>query len=364
MSRIFTLLILSILPLISSCHQRPVESNINHHSVDLFMAVADSVAQGQEVSEATWDSLSHSDGYVMAGWHKRKGLIRNALLIAFHPDSTTVRDSLLQGQLAMSDPRFHTSLLVRNYVDMQQHWGELQDFRHQYDYASIETQARKTLQEFLPNYIDSLLTFPLIGFICGDGDCRSKRSGITLDINYFYKHPAEGILTLAHEMFHTYREHFVDEKRLDSIPVLRIIDNLQNEGIADLIDKPLDYDPATQFAEMGYPSLLAQMYQDAVATTSDKMAQLDSLTLCLAHQQISRQEYNRLTANLFPLSGHPNGRHITNLLVAHGYREQLLTHFADPAYFLVLYNQIAAQENLHVLSDELMAIITHDIENK
>jgi hypothetical protein len=33
--------------------------------------VADSVAQRQEVAEVTWDSLAHSDGYVMAGWPKR-----------------------------------------------------------------------------------------------------------------------------------------------------------------------------------------------------------------------------------------------------------------------------------------------------
>ena len=174
MSRTFVPLLLSLLAIITaSCSNESVPNNVNLNSVDLFFAVADSVVQRQEVAEVTWDSLSHSDGYVMAGWQKRKGLIRNALLIAFHPDSTVTRNSLLRSQLPMSDPRFHTSLLVRNYVDMQQHWSELQAFRHSYDYASIERQARQTLQAFLPDFVDSLLTFPNIGFICGDGECRA-----------------------------------------------------------------------------------------------------------------------------------------------------------------------------------------------
>ncbi|MBP5681258.1 MAG: hypothetical protein J6X31_09435 [Bacteroidales bacterium] len=357
MPRPFVTLLLFLFAIASSCTRHTAECDINLNSVDLFFAVTDSVAQRQEVAKATWDSLAHSDGYVMAGWQKRKGLIRDALLIAFHPDSTETRNTLLQSQVAMSDPRFHTSLLVRNYVDMKQHWSELQDFRHNYDYASIQKQARQTLQQFLPDFVDSLLTFPNIGFICGDAECRSKRSGITLDINYFYKYPEEGIRVLTHEMFHTYRAHFEDHEKFDSIPVLWVVNDLQNEGIADLIDKPLEYDPVAEYAKMGYPEQLAQMYLEAVAATSDKMARLDSLTLCWAHEQITKEDYFQQTSTLFPLGGHPNGRYITNLLVAHGLQDQLLSHFADPDSFIMLYNQVAARENLHVMSEGFILLM-------
>ena len=71
MSRPFVTLLLSLFAIASSCTRHTAESDTNLNSVDLFFAVADSVAQRQNVAEATWDSLAHSDGYVMVGWQKR-----------------------------------------------------------------------------------------------------------------------------------------------------------------------------------------------------------------------------------------------------------------------------------------------------
>lgn len=351
----YTLIALSFT--LSGCTEHTAPDKVNLHTIDLFFAVADSIMQGQPVAESTWDVLTHSDGYVMAEWHKRDGLIRNAMLIAFHPDSIAQREELLSNNLPMNDPRFHTSLIVRNYVDMQQHWEPLKTFRHNYDFVSMEEKALNMVRKFMPSVVDSLLAFPNVGFICGDPECRSKQAGISLDLNFFYKRPEEGILVLAHEMFHTYRDNFVDRNLLDSNPTLAVIDFIQNEGIADMIDKTIDYDPVAYFGELGYPSTIAELYNEAVASTSAKMAMLDSLTLCLAHQELNPDEYKTRTMALFPLGGHPNGRFLTNLIIANGYREQLLASFADPAVFIRLYNEIAASEGLHMMSDEFMKII-------
>lgn len=339
------------------CARPTADSKISLTSVDIFMAVADSVSHGHDVSDSTWHVLTNSEGYVMSGWNKRPSLVRNAMLVAFHPDSISARDTLIHSNIPMNDARFHTSLIVSNYIDMQGHWSELQKFRTSYDYASIEAQARMVFKAFMPDAVDSLLTFPKIGFICGDPECRSKRSGISLDFNYFYKHPQDGVKTLAHEMFHTYREHFEDWDRYDTIPALIFINAIQNEGIADLIDKDKSYDPVVEFSQMGYPAAIAQLYNDAVASTSAQMALLDSLTICYAAQQISRDEFRQQTQAIFPLGGHPNGRYITNLIVAHGHRDVLLNTFASPTEFIKLYNAIAAAEGLHVMSDEFMHIV-------
>lgn len=71
MPRPFVTLLLFLFAFASSCTRHTTECDINLNSVNLFFAVADSIAQRQEVAEVTWDSLAHSDGYVMAGWQKR-----------------------------------------------------------------------------------------------------------------------------------------------------------------------------------------------------------------------------------------------------------------------------------------------------
>lgn len=78
MPRPFVTLLLFLFAFTSSCIRHTTECDINLNSVDLFFAVADSVAQRQEVAEATWDSLAHSDGYVMAGWQKRLTVLLGA----------------------------------------------------------------------------------------------------------------------------------------------------------------------------------------------------------------------------------------------------------------------------------------------
>lgn len=344
----------SLLAFVACTHQY-TDNKISLTSVDIFMSIADSISQGYEVSDTTWNLLICSDGYAMLNWKRRLPMIKEAMQISFNPDSINVRDSILASESSIQDPRLLINLFVRNYSDMNCHWTQLKEYRQSYDFSEMPNRAIEKLTAFMPVIIDSLLEFPNIGFVCSDPECRSTRRGITLDFNLFYKDPSMTIATLTHEMFHSYRSYCVDWELVDSIAPLKVVNMLQDEGIADLIDKDDDnFDAIKLFCGWGYPKEIGMGYNEAVENTSQKMATLDSLTILYGNNELGSDEYLDKASGLFPMGGHPNGRHIVRLIAACGMRDKLLTSFDNPTEFITLYNDMARQKGMHIMSEEFI----------
>jgi hypothetical protein len=331
---------------------------INSSSVDKFFEISKVIASGKEPSENEWEALFETAGYKIRA---HRDIIRNMAIFAFHPGYEQQRDSILKFSIVddmSDDSKTSSKLTLINFLDMKNNLNALEEFRNTYDFNSLKERSEKRLKSFLKNTVDSLIVFPSINLLCQEADAQSKPKGIVIDFNLFYKQVPndENINFLAHEMFHSYRRHFENKELVKSNNLMRQIDNLQNEGTADLIDKTLN-SLTQKLINWGYPQSFVDFYISTYENTPDKLQVMDSITCSFIHKEINEEEFNKQLKDFFILGGHPNGYYMTNTIKEAGLIDELIARFDSPVDFIKIYNQAAREKNTYVLSNEFISYL-------
>ncbi|SUB78463.1 Uncharacterised protein [Porphyromonas macacae] len=319
----------------------------------MFMEIAEIISAGQDIPAEKWEQLFATEGYRILDWKPaRLESVKKNMLIAFSPARTAERDSILSAKIPLQDAAYFDRIMILNFTDMLKHWNELKNFRRTYDFAGMEAKSIRKLKNFLLDPVDSLIVFPSVAIVCADPEARSKSKGIVIDLNVMYKDPDGIIKLMAHEMFHSYRRHFENSDFIQSSPVITELDNLQNEGIADMIDKGDDL--TLLFKQIGYPDEIAVMYKETFENTSAMLAEFDRITVSYLDGKIGEEELSVKIKGYFPFGGHPNGYFITRMLQRHGLRGEVIENFVNPVAFLRTYNKAAEKEGIHVFSPRFM----------
>ena len=343
--------------LLAACTKTPT-TNFSFESSDLFFEIADSLSQNQKVAEETWARLFDTKGYKTLCDDDEMNDVRRAAELVFAPNKKAELDSILNAPYDSDDDvDLKMKILVRNYVNLQSHFDDAKKFRTSYDFGKVKTAATKIVHDFLPSPVDSLLTFPNIEFFCYARDASNCGSCIIFDFNYFYLYPQGCIESMAHEMFHNYRYNFTNDDIIYSEPLLIVLDHLQDEGIADLINKKGSENTAKNLTELEYPELYEQKYLKALNNSSKLLAELESLTFQNLDGELSDDDYKKQVYNLFPFHGHPVAYKITQLFIKHGLRDKMMETFYNPVEFIKLYNSIAESEGMYVFSDRFVSHI-------
>lgn len=344
------------LPLQGGAGNPQKQSPFNLDAVDVFFEVADDLQAGKTVSDAEWSRLFKAGGYEIITDHFGEDLIKQCIRLAFDPRKASTRDSLLNTELSSSN-QIHllTVFVVNNYMDMKQHWSDLKQFRKTFDFNILEQRATEVLREFLIHPVDSLIQFPKLTFLCFDSNARSLNLGISIDLNVIYKATVlANARLLAHEMFHTYRSKLMNRDYIRSSPAIRALAKVQNEGLADLIDKDSPEDivkgPFT-------PSELVEQYWNVYNGTPTLLAELDSLTISHLDGKITEDEFAKKTSDLFIFDGHPNGYYMALIIKRNGLTAELMKDVANPAVFARVYNQAAKMENGYLFSPRFMSYL-------
>lgn len=323
-------------------------------SVDAFFGMAEKIEAGGVIPPTEWDSLFNTPGYVIVTEHFGKQMLKRCMILAFDPQQTAARDSLL-GAKDAKDLEVLAAFVVNNYIDMKASWGELKNYRATYDFEGIEKQAIEILQTFLGNPTNLQVHFPNLTFLCFDANARSLNKGIAMDLNRAYKMTTNEIAaTLAHEMFHEYRANLLDDDFIRSSPAIRALAVVQNEGMADLVDKH-SYSDAV--SDPMIPREVFEHYMSTYANTPDMLRRLDSITVCYLDGKIDRAEFSRATKAFFAYDGHPNGYYMASIIQQSGLHAELVRDAANPVAFARLYNQAAksrGNKGEYIFSPEFM----------
>lgn len=331
---------------------------VDFKSIDTFFKIADKLSQNKNVKKSDWKKL-----YKTAAYQKLKinqsdcKDIREAMELTFLSKNKALCDSLLTAPYSTNDDDYYLKLLLRNCVNLAKNYDDVKNVRQSYDFEELKAQAIRQFHDFMPGVNDSVLSVPNIYFYFFDPDCYAIGNSIMLDFNFFYRNPQRITGTLAHEIFHAYRHHFLDTKNIYSNALLDVLDRIQDEGIADLINKKGSEYSAKLLTELGFPIDLEKRYLESVANCSDWISRLDSLTLAHLDGAVSYDTYKKQIYNLISSNAHPVGYHISQLLVKNGLKAKMLDSFYNPIEFVKLYNSIAESEEMHVFSDRFMSYI-------
>ncbi|MDR2907867.1 MAG: hypothetical protein LBU91_07770 [Bacteroidales bacterium] len=336
---------------------------IDLSSVDKFFEIADKVASNKDVSEEDWKDMSKTLGY--RNRFAPYKVIPEMLIVAYSNNQQVKRDSILNLSWENTEDFMEelAQITLINFLDMKEHQKELKLFRETYDFDAIKNHSMDRLKSFLiyPT-VDTLIVFPRIALLCQESEAQYNVIGglpaIIMDFNKFYKDTEEERINfLAHEMFHSYRDNVRTKLANNDINSYLYweLSKLQNEGIADLIDKTEDL--IKSYGLEGAPQEYIDLFVSSYDNTPQILNDLDVMTRSLINKEISEEQFNEKMEDFFLFNGHANGYYMAKLIKNAGYMDEMLNTFYSPVEFVKLYNKAAQKEQTYMFSDEFIKFV-------
>lgn len=336
-----------------------IAQEVDLTSVDEFLKLTSTLKEGKEIYAKQWKDFDRSGGYRTYAERdnkKRINIIKSSINIVFGNSSNAKKDSILS--IPEKDLSNNIALLVEkhmliNYLDMNNNYESMILFRDTYNFNTLIEKSKERLFSFIGEPINTAFIFKTIYFHCMEADGRNTTDGIYVDFNLIYKKTEEQRANfLAHEMFHNYREKYENHDFNYKNDLNHCIDLIQNEGIADLIDKSDGYEKYFSDAEE-----LPDMIETWVSSYNQAQADLEKLhnvIIKYSKDEISENEMVDEILKIVKFNGHPIGFFMANQIVRAGYKNEMLKTFYNPYEFFNLYNKATKEQNLFQLSNEFM----------
>ena len=323
-------------------------------SVDEFFKVTSILKEGGGISVEQWKEFDSSNGYKDLK-QTTLNIIKFAIETVFGNDRITEKDSILnitQEKMDIDPTAMLNKLIMVNYLNINDNYESIKSFRENYDFNALVEQAKQRLYSFLDVSIDSFTELKPIYFFFINADGGVRENGIYVDLNLIYKLTEEQRVNfLAHEFFHDYRERHVNYDYYKN-DLFFIIDAIQDEGIADLIDKNEGYKKF--FTDIGELPEMIESWISLYGQAQEDLEKLQNLTLKFAQGEISKDDVGDKVLEIVKYRGHPIGFFMANTIVNAGYKSEMVKSFYNPYEFYRLYNKAAEKQNLFQLNSKFM----------
>ena len=336
-----------------------IAQTVDLTSVDEFFKVTSTLKEEGKISVEQWKDFDNSSGYKRFAESKNKFLIntiKSSINIVFSKGIKAEKDSILnisKEEMIENKTLMLKKLILTNYIDVSNNYDSIKSFRENYDFNALVEKAKQRLSSFLGKPIDATTEFNPVYFFVISADGSNKQDAIYADFNLIYKiTEKQRIDFLAHEFFHNYREKYENHDFNYKSDLNFCIDMIQNEGIADQIDKTEGYEKyytdVVELPEM--VETMVNLYNQA----EEDLERLHNSILKYSKEKISEKEMVDELIEIVKFNGHPIGFFMANHIVSAGYKNEMLKTFYNPYEFFNLYNKAAKEQNLFQLSDEFM----------
>jgi len=292
--------------------------------MDRFWTVFETLQGDQEPSAADWEALFSTPGYgVLTESEFSRDFLIRSFRLAFKP---SLREQL---EAALESDRFG---LLRHYLQVAADPAKVR--RQQEELATsgyLQDFAIKRALEYLP--LSGVEEYPLVSFVIFANDARGY-SPIVLDVLATINLSDFLPLFLAHECHHYYRNQLlsVDYRRASGEwrDLLRVLDQIQGEGVADLIDKE-------ELMAGGHPFVSG--YAEAVARAPEFLKTMDGILADLGKGAVNSEKAGELLNEALPMSGHPVGFYMARTIRNRLGTAEMVRRVGNPFAFLTLYDQ-------------------------
>ncbi len=320
--------------------------------LDAFWPVQERLTQDKAPSRDQWNRLFDDPGYITLfrndpTFHEE--LLREKFSLAYRPSRRTERRrSLREGR----------DRLLTHYVLVGERRAEIVDFLRNWSRRDVTGEARAAALRFLPAAPLQTLRDPAVSFIVFKSDARGY-SKVLMDPLACLEWP-DPMLLLAHEYHHFFRRKLVGrrhghppERRSDSL--LRLMESVESEGIADLINRPPLFRPP------GPRRATDRTYVEWVKQAPELLKVVDSVfSICRAMPE-ERSWLGDWLMNFLPDGGHQLGFYMARNILRRLGRERLLPCVGNPALFFTTYQCATRFSHLHLpaLSSETVRLLNH-----
>lgn len=332
----FRLLPSALLLLLLLCIQRLSDAQtVNIEAATRYWELTDALRQNKPLTDAAWQELLAlpANKIYVPGVFPEEALkrYRKAIEVAYMPR----HDSLLQAKL---QAKVWYYVLVNDYKQREPMYRKyVQEVAQKPSY--LETMYTYAY-EYLPKRAHTKVTDLRLYYTPLGNDASSRDEGIVFSLNSAvdWNKPKAGILE-AHEMHHQLRPrpNFGKASEQDK-PLLWALDAVQNEGIADLIDKK----PQVQSPDSASVQSWLLMPAPAVIQRLDSVLQVGAKmgNAALPIRKFYQRLYNGT-------AGHLPGFYMASIIEKQGYTPQMLATIDNPMAFFALYQKAARKDKTH-----------------
>ena len=303
---------------------------INVDAVTRYWEITDGLRQNRPLTDQMWQDFLAIPGnqLYVRGIYAPTDLVRyrKAIEVVYMPRYDSLRQAKLKAKvwyyLMVNDYR-EREAEYRSYVASLTKTGVAVDLMYQYAYPQLPP-ANHTRVSNLKIYYEAL-----------GNDATSQAEGIiyslraVLDANEVKRGLLEG-----HEMYHQLQPgRDFGPVTADDQGLLEIMSSMQNEGIADQIDKPLT---------MALPDDPRGIRDWAIAPAPRFIHCLDSAIQAHARggAAASGRWYRQLSNGS---NGHLPGFFMSSAIVRNGYGRQMIAQSDNPFAFVFLYQKAACK---------------------
>ncbi len=308
--------------------EKPKSVQIDFSGVEKFLELTALLEEDQEPTEEQWDDLFATPGYkILILREFNKGFFIERFKLAFMPSKKEALEAKLKeekGFWAKFLPHFVRAKNQRDLIAEQVAKLKALDF--------VKTAVDET-REFLP--AQPIEEYPPLSFVIFGPDARGYMP-VVVDVLYAYDRRDFFISFIAHEFHHYYRnQHFpyVQDQNF-----IWVIDQIQGEGIADQINKGKWFHDKNLYPKYAEKN---RIYLEWYAKSPKIIHEMDLLFSAAYDHPEKKMEYGQQLQAIIPMSGHPTGFYMANLIIEQLGKGTLVKDIGNPFAFFRLYKKAA-----------------------
>jgi len=340
--------------------------NMDFTSIDEFFKISCLIKQGKDISVEQWQQFEQSRGYKDFAERENKFLIQTikaSIQTAFGNNPENERSRIMnlpEEEISGNEALMMEKLILINYLDIKQNYANLKVFRDNYDFNSLHTKAVQRLSTFLKTPIDTTVQFKPIYFLFLSSDGKDAEDALYIDLNLIYNMTEQQRVDfIAHEFFHNYRRYFENHDFNYKNDLNFMLDMIQNEGIADQIDKSEGYDYYfSEVCKSPVSQIMIQLYNQA----ETDLEKIHNIVVSYSVSQISEDGMIDKLLEVYRFNGHAIGFYMSSQIIKAGYEDDMVKNFYNPYKFYTLYNLAAKKNGTFLLGNEFMEFMRNRTE--
>ena len=316
---------------------------INTDAIVHFWQVVDNLKKDQPLSDSLWNSFYQLPGNIdymrKNRWNEQAAEYRKYLEWIFRPSLSDSLKARLNGDTEPADDILDNLLYIRSNEQ------QLRLYTPQIIATEYLQQCRQLAKQYLPPHkfrpIPANMTIYVMAMTF---DAAVQDSSMYFGVTRLYEYDRfrKGAIA-GHEMHHQMRVNKDIRKKVSSADSASysVLDQINSEGCADLIDKMLLLDNA------GKVFRGANVVHRLIDNAPQAIRALDSCFRINASGNtayISDRQFNRITNYS---SGHLPGMYMVSIIRRNGMEAALIAHNDNPFRFFYLYNAAAAKDGTH-----------------
>ena len=371
----FLIILFSMITIQSVHGQETVNPGFDVSGVKAFWKVVNILREDIEPSADEWKMLFDTPGHNALRREFEDEFFIRYFKAAYMPSESHVRDEILaeaekaSGWFRSWFPKSELDALdwtLKNRETVVQKMYSLE----QYPYTE---QAVHELLKFLPETrVDE---YPNVSFVIFN-DSRGY-DPVVMSLNNLAREEAEmgdtilkklknkgltkewpHVLYFAHEFFHFYRDKKLNftypPRNDDDYTLVWLLDQIENEGIADQINvKQLYYGDGCYAGTEA-----AQKVYDEQAAAPEEIRKFDAILAGIHDHSDWKYGLGQQARRTITRSGHVAGFFMSNVILKHYPKDDLVRAVRNPFKFFYLYNEAAIKEgSVPVFSDKSIAVV-------